>query len=73
MASSLQDWLKDRRSLPEETAAEVAEKLAEKWRTGKIQLDQAPLIVLEPVPKMEAEEPKADSDSQEESNPAAAT
>ena len=29
VASSLQDWLKDRRSLPEETAAEVAEKLAD--------------------------------------------
>ena len=57
MASSLQDWLKDRHSLPEETAVEVAEKLAEKWRTGKIQINQAP------------QEPKADSDSQEESNP----
>ena len=63
VASSLQDWLKDRHSLPEETAAEVAEKLAEKWRTGRIQIDQAPPIVLEPVPEMEAEEPKADSDS----------
>ena len=45
VASSLQDWLKDRRSLPEETAAEVAGKLADKWRTGKIQVDQAPPIV----------------------------
>ena len=35
-ASSLQDWLKDRHSLPEETAAEVAETLAEKWRTGRL-------------------------------------
>ena len=32
VASSLQDWLKDRHSLPEETAAEVAGKLADKWR-----------------------------------------
>ena len=46
VASSLQDWLKDRHSLPEETAAEVAGKLADKWRTGKIQVDQAPPIVL---------------------------
>ena len=49
VASSLQDWLKDRRSLPEETAAEVAGKLADKWRTGKIQVDQAPPIVLDSV------------------------
>ena len=63
MASSLQDWLKDRHSLPEETAAEVAEKLADKWRTGKIQVDQAPGIVLESVPEMEVEGPEADSDS----------
>ena len=40
VASSLQDWLKDRHSLPEETATEVADKLAETWR------DQAPPIVL---------------------------
>ena len=42
VASSLQDWLKDGHSLPEETATEVAEKLAEKWRTGRIQIHQAP-------------------------------
>ena len=30
VASSLQDWLKDRHSLPEETAAEVAGKLADR-------------------------------------------
>ena len=56
VASSLQDWLKDRHSLPEETAAEVAGKLADKWRTGKIQVDQAPPIVLESVPDMEVED-----------------
>ena len=72
VASSLQDWLKDRHSLPEETAAEVAEKLAEKWRTGRIQIDQAPPIVLESVPEMEVEGPEADSDSQEDPEPPAA-
>ena len=34
-ASSLQDWLKDRHSLLEETAAEVAGKLADKWRMAR--------------------------------------
>ena len=72
VASSLQDWLKDRHSLPEETAAEVAGKLADKWRTGKIQVDQAPPIVLESVPDMEVEGPDADSDSQEHPDPPAA-
>ena len=42
VASSFQDWLKDRHSLPEETATEVAEKLAEAWRTGAVKVDQAP-------------------------------
>ena len=55
VASSLQDWLKDRHSLPEETATEVADKLAETWRTGIVKVDQAPPIVLEPVPELEAE------------------
>ena len=72
VASSLQDWLKDRHSLPEETAAEVAGKLTDKWRTGKIQVDQAPPIVLESVPDMEVEGPDADSDSQEHPDPPAA-
>ncbi|CAE7506608.1 unnamed protein product, partial [Symbiodinium pilosum] len=40
VASSLQDWLKDRRSLAEETATEVADKLAETWRTGVVKVDQ---------------------------------
>ena len=62
---ALQDCLKDHRSLPEETAAEVAEKLAEKWRTGRIHIDQAP-IVLESVPEMEVQGAEADSDSQED-------
>ena len=43
----------------------MAGKLADKWRTGKIQVDQAPPIVLESVPDMEVEGPDADSDSQE--------
>ena len=37
VASSLQDWLKDRHSLPEET---VADKLAETWRTGAVKVDR---------------------------------
>ena len=52
VASSLQDWLKERHSLPEETAAEVADKLAEIWRTGVVKVDQAPPIVLEPAPEL---------------------
>ena len=32
---------RDRHALPEETATEIAEKLAEKWRTGSIQVEQA--------------------------------
>ena len=72
VASSLQDWLKDRHSLPDETAAEVAGKLADKWRTGKIQVDQAPPIVLDSVPDTEVEGPDADSDSQEHPEPPAA-
>ena len=59
VASSLPDWLKDRRSLPDKTATEVAEKLAETWWTGAVKVDQAPPIVLEP--------PGARSESQEES------
>ena len=70
VANSLQDWLKDRHSLSEETAAEVAGKLADKWRTGKIQVDQAPPIVLDSVPDMEVEGP--DADSQEDPEPPAA-
>ena len=36
--------------LVEETVTEVADKLAETWRTGIVKVDQAPPIVLEPVP-----------------------
>ena len=72
VASSLQDWLKDRRSLPEETVTEVADKLAEAWRTGAVKVDQAPPIVLEPVPEMEADEQEASSESRDESGPPAA-
>ena len=61
MASSLQDWLKDRHALSEETAAEIAEKLAEKWRSGAIQVEQAPPIVLEPAPEMEPSRRRIDS------------
>ena len=50
----------------------MAGKLADKWRTGKIQLDQAPPIVLESVPDMEVEGPDADIDSQEHPDPPAA-
>ena len=50
----------------------MAGKLADKWRTGKIQVDQAPPIVLESVPDMEVEGPDADSDSQEHPDPPAA-
>ena len=72
VASSLEDWLKDRHSLPEETATEVADKLAETWRTGTVKVDQAPPIVLEPVPEMGAEEQEASSESHEESGAPAA-
>ena len=40
VASSLQDWLRDRHAILEETAAEIAEKLAEKWRTGSIRVER---------------------------------
>ena len=72
VASSLQDWLKERHSLPEETAAEVADKLAETWRTGVVKVDQAPPIVLEPAPELESEVPGNSSDSRDESGPPAA-
>ena len=72
VASSLQDWLKERHSLLEETAAEVADKLAEIWRTGVVKVDQAPPIVLEPAPELESEVPENSSDSREESGPPAA-
>ena len=55
--------------LPEETAAEVADKLTEIWRTGVVKVDQAPPIVLEPAPELESED---SSDSREESGPPAA-
>ena len=63
VASSLQDWLKDRHSLPEQTATEVADKLAETWRTGIGAADS-----LEPVPEGQ----EASSDSHEESGAPAA-
>ena len=71
VASSLQDWLKERHYLPEETATEVADKLAETWRTG-IKVDQAPPIVLEPAPELEAEAQEDSSESRDESGPPAA-
>ena len=59
VARFLQDWLKERHSLPEETATEVADKLAETWRTGIVK-------------ELEAEAQEDSSESRDESGPPAA-
>ena len=50
----------------------MADQLAETWRTGAVKVDQAPPIVLKPVPEMGAEEQEASSESHEESGAPAA-
>ena len=66
VASSLLEWLKDRHSLPEETATEISEKLADRWRNGRVHVDLAPPINLEPVQEEDEPEHKASSDSEAE-------